>query len=350
MDTVPPVAPSRRRPRKRIIVAVVGAIFALATFAYFLPQIADYRDVWEVLKGLSWTWIAALIAATALNLATFAPPWQIALPGLRFRPAFVVTQVSTALSLVVPGGAAVGIASSYGILRRWGFRGRDIGRGVTLVSLWNQFANLSYPVLAVFLLAVEGSSSAVLATAAFVGAAVLGIAVAALGAVLASRRAAAGIGELAAQLSDWALGKFRRGPVAWGGESFERFRLEAADLLRRRWHLLTLATYAGTLTVFLVLLVSLRAFDVPGSEVTVVEAFAAWSLARLLGTIPITPGGIGVVELSLTATLVGFGGSNASVVAAVLVYRFLTMVPTILLGLLAAPSLKRAARRETVSA
>jgi putative heme transporter len=349
VNGAPPTPPRRRRPRKRVVVAVLGAAFALATFAYFLPQIADYRDVWGVLKGLSWPWIAALAAATLLNLATFAPPWQVALPGLAFRSAFVLTQVSTALSLVLPGGAAVGIAGSYGILRRWAFRGRDIGRAVTLVSLWNQFANLSYPVVAVFLLAVTGGSSAVVATAAFVGAAVLGVAVAALGAVLASRRAAAGIGELAAQLSDWALRKFGRGPVAWGGESFEQFRLEAAELLRRRWHVLTLATYAGTLTVFLVLLVSLRALDVPGSEVSVIEAFAAWSLARLLGTIPITPGGIGVVELSLTGALVAFGGSNAEVVAAVLVYRFLTMVPTILVGLAAAPSLNRPARRETVS-
>jgi uncharacterized membrane protein YbhN (UPF0104 family) len=349
VDPAPPRPAPRRRPRKRVLVAALGAVFALATFAYVLPKIADYRDVWGVLKGLSWPWIAALAGATLLNLATFAPPWQVALPGLRFRAAFMLTQVSTALSLVVPGGAAVGIAGSYGILRRWGFRGRDIGRAVTLVSLWSQFANLSYPVVAVFLLAVEGSSSAVLATAAFVGAAVLGIAVAALGAVLASRRAAAGIGELAAQLADWALGKFRRGPVVWGGETFERFRSEAVDLLRRRWHVLTLATYAGTLTVFLVLLVSLRAFGVTESEVSVIEALAAWSLARLLGTIPITPGGIGVVELSLTATLVGFGGSNAEVVAAVLVYRFLTIVPTLVLGLLATPSLKHAARRETVS-
>ena len=53
------------------------------------------------------------------------------------------------------------------------------------------------------------------------------------------------------------------------------------------------------------------------------------------GSIPITPGGIGVVELSLTATLIGFGGNNAGVVAAVLVYRFLTMVPTLVVGLIA---------------
>ena len=66
------------------------------------------------------------------------------------------------------------------------------------------------------------------------------------------------------------------------------------------------------------------------------EAFAAWSLARILGSIPITPGGIGVVELSLTAALIGFGGNNAGVVAAVLVYRFLTIVPSLVLGMVAA--------------
>jgi uncharacterized membrane protein YbhN (UPF0104 family) len=328
---------------------VLGAALALATFAYFLPQIADYRDVWGVLKTLSWPWAAALAAATILNLVTFAPPWQVVLPGLSFRAAFLLTQVSTALSIVMPAGAAVGIAGSYGILRRWHFPGRDIGRAVTLVSLWNQFANLSYPVIALFLLAVTGGSTPVLATAAFIGAAVLGVALAALGAVLASQRTAIGIGDLTARITNWTLAKIGRAPVVWGGPTFDRFRAEAADLLRRRWHVLTLTTYAGTLTVFLVFLVSLRAFDVTGSEVSLAEAFAAWSLARLLGTVPITPGGLGVVELGLTGALVGFGGGNVGVVAAVLVYRFLTMVPTIVLGLAATPVLKRWAPRESVA-
>jgi uncharacterized membrane protein YbhN (UPF0104 family) len=350
VDGRPEHAPSTRRSRRRLLAGLLAALFVLATFAYFLPKIADYRDVWDVLQGLSWQWAIALAGVTVLNLLTFAPPWLAALPGISFRQAFALTQMATALALVVPGGAAVGIAGSYGILRRWGFPRRAIGRAVTLVSLWNQFANLSYPIIAIFLLTVEGGDSPLLATAAFVGAAVLGIAVAALAAVLASERAATDIGDLAARMLTWARAKLGRHPVTWGGPSFERFRAEAVDLLARRWHVLTLATYAGTLTVFLVLLVALRALGVPASEVTVVEAFAAWSLARLLGTIPITPGGIGVIELSLTAALVGFGGNNAGVVAAVLVYRFLTMVPTIALGLAATSLLNREARRGTVSA
>jgi putative heme transporter len=330
-----------RRPWQRIVFAAFGLVLIVATFGYFLPKIADYRDVWSVLKDLTWPWILALAGATILNVLTFAPPWQVALPGLRFRSALALTQLSTALSIVVPAGAAVGIASSYGVLRSWGFPSREIGRAVTLVSLWNQFANLSYPIIAVFLLALTGGNSALLATAAFIGAGVLGVAVAALAAVLATDRMADDLGELSAGGVNWALRKVGKGPVLWGGESFERFRRDSLDLLRRRWHVLTLATYLGTLTVFLVLILALRALGVPASEVSVDEAFAAWALARILGSFPITPGGVGVVELGLTGALLAFGGNNAGVVAAVLLYRFLTMVPTLVLGFLAALTLRR---------
>lgn len=144
----------------------------------------------------------------------------------------------------------------------------------------------------------------------------------------------------------WARRKLRRGPVSWGGANFERFRAEAGTFLERRWYLLTAASLVGNLTVFLVLLVSLRRMGVPASQVTLVEVFASWALVRLIASVPITPGGIGVVELGLTGALVGFGGHKAGVVAAVLVYRFLTAVPTLLFGLAAAFTWRRQRRRE----
>jgi putative heme transporter len=290
---------------------------------------------------MSWQWVVVLLAATAVNVVTFAPPWMVALPGLRFLPALELTQASTALSIVVPAGLAAGVAGSFGILRSWGFATRDITRAITLTGLWNQFLNLSYPIVAVFLLTVTGSQTALLATAAFIGVAILGIVVAGFVLVLATDGLAFGIGEVAARLANWALGKIRRGPVKWTGASFERFRDSAGELLRTRWHALTIASLCGSLSVFAVLIASLRALDVPSTEVTVVEAFAAWAFVRLLGTIPITPGSIGVVELGLTSALVGFGGNNAGVVASVLVYRFLTVVPTIFLGLITALTWRR---------
>jgi uncharacterized protein (TIRG00374 family) len=80
---------------------------------------------------------------------------------------------------------------------------------------------------------------------------------------------------------------------------------------------------------------------VSADQVSFTEAFAAWTLVRLLGSLPITPGGIGIVELGLTGALVGFGGANDAVVAAVLLYRVLTIVPTLVLGLLAGAAWRR---------
>jgi uncharacterized membrane protein YbhN (UPF0104 family) len=295
-------------------------------------------------QQLTWPWIAALLVATAVNITTFAPPWMAALPGLRFFQSLELTQASTALSLVMPAGPAVGMGVSFGMLRSWGFANRAITRALTLVGLWNQFLNLSYPIVAVFLLSAsgDGAETALLTTVAFVGVAILGVVAGGFVLALASDRLAFEVGEQAARAATWLKTKvLRRGPVPWGGASFERFRDSAGELLRRRWHVLTLASLAGSLSVFAVLLVALRALGVAADEVSTVEAFAAWSLARLLGSVPITPGGIGVVELGLTSALVAFGGANAEVVAAVLVYRFLTMVPTIALGLVAAGTWRR---------
>ena len=325
-----------RRPVRRIATIALGLAVVVATFVFVLPQIANYGDVWRVVRELSWEELAALVGVTVLNLATFPPQWVAALPGLRFRQAFVVTQASTASTYVAPGGAAVGIALSFAMLRRWGFRSRDVGLAVAINGIWNQLCALAFPVVALALLTLAGGENALLQTAALIGLGIFLFIAGSFAVGLGSASLARRVGELAARTASWVLRLVRRGPVTWNGEAFVRFRGRAIGLLRRRWHWITLGTLAGQLTVFLVLLVSLRVLDVPARKVSATEAFAAWSLVRLLASAPITPGGIGVVELGLTSALVGFGGSNAGVVAAVLVYRFLTVVPTLMLGLLAA--------------
>ena len=337
---VPPKA-RRRLSWRTALGGGLGIAVLVATFVFVLPRIANYRDVWNVVKELSWSQIGLLLAATAANLATYAPPWQAALPGLSFRKAFVLTQASTASTYVLPGGAAVGLGVSYGMLRGWGFTGRPVTLALALTGIWNQFAMLAFPVVAFALLTLSKEQNPLLQTVAFIGVAILVVAVAGFAVGLTSDRLAKWVGDTAARITTRLLRLIRRGPAKWDGESFVSFRHEAVGLLKRRWLPLTAATLAGQLTVFLVLLTSLRVFDVTAGEVTLVEAFAAWSIARLLGSLPITPGGLGIVEVGLTGALVGFGGKNAEVVAAVLVYRFLTIVPTLLLGLGAAATYRR---------
>lgn len=342
MDQSGPVAQkARSRVARRWLPAAAGLGVVVATFVFLLPQVASYQEVWDLVSDLSWEWVVVLLGATALNVATFAPPWMAALPGLGFRQALAMTQASTALSIVVPGGAAVGMAGSYGMLRSWAFAPRPVATAVTLTGVWNQLANLAFPAVALVLLLLEGGTHPLLTTAALAGFAVFVAVVTGLALALASDALARGIGDVAARIASRALHLVRRGPVAWGGAAFVRFRHEASGLVRRRWHVLTVATLAGHLTVFVVLVASLRALDVSSAEVSTIEAFASWSLVRILGIVPLTPGGIGVIELGLTGLLAGFGGDHAEAVAAVLVWRFLTVVPTLVLGLLAAATWRR---------
>jgi putative heme transporter len=341
-EPAPIAATTRQRfSWKSLAGGAVGVAVVVATFVFVLPQIADYRDVWDVVKELSWGKIALLLGATALNLATFAPPWQAALPGLSFRQAFSMTQASTASTYVLPGGAAVGAGVSYVMLRNWGFTGRPVTLALALTGIWNQFALLGFPVVALALLTLSHEQHPLLQTVALIGLAVLVLAAGCFAAALSSDRLAFRVGDTAARVAGRLLRIVHRPPPRFDGATFVAFRHEALGVLGKRWHVLTIAVLAGQLSVFVLFFVCLRVFGVSGGEVSVIEAFASWSLVRLLGSLPITPGGIGVVEVGLTSALVGFGGRNAEVVAAVLVYRFLSIVPTLVLGLGAGATFRR---------
>jgi uncharacterized protein (TIRG00374 family) len=321
------------RATRNLLFGALGLAIVVVTFAVVLPRIASYSDVWDAVRTLDRGWLLALVATVVVNIVTYAPPWMIALPGLRFRQALPFTQASTAFTYIAPGGGIVGMAGSYGLLRMWGFASNDVARAVTVTGIWNQLANLLLPVIAVMLLGIEGSRDALLTTAAVIGASVFTVVVGVLALVLWTDSLARAVGDLAERLLSRLLAGVHKGPVSGWPDAFVRFRRETVDLIRRRWALLTAAAIAGNLAVFLVLLVSLRAVGTDSSEVTAIEAFAGWSLARALQLIPLTPGGVGPVELGLTAILVGFGGPNAEVVAAVLIYRAFTVLPTLVLGL-----------------
>src|SRR6187431_2330597 len=155
---------------RNLLFGALGLVVVFVTFAVVLPRIASYRDVWEAVRTLDETWLLALGVTVVLNIVTYAPPWMLALPGLRFRQALPFTQASTAFTYIAPGGGIVGMAGSYGLLRMWGFASNDVARAVTVTGVWNQLANLLLPVVAVLLLALDEERSALLTTVAVIGA------------------------------------------------------------------------------------------------------------------------------------------------------------------------------------
>lgn len=325
-------APARASRLRRIVGVAFGLVVIVVVFAVVLPRIANYSDVWAVLTGLSAAALLALAVATTINVATYGPPWMAALPGLHYRQSMVLTQTSTALSMALPGGDAVGIAAAYAMLRQWGFRRQSVATAVVVTGLWNQIVNVTLPLAALVLLVLSGGSSPVLVTAGLIGMAVIVVLVGVLILGLRSEQQAYAVGDRAERVANWVLPLFRRPPRTGWGASFAEFRSGAIELIAARWAWITITSFVGHLAVFGVLLVSLRATGVGADQVSLVEALAAWGLVRLLTAVPITPGGVGIVELGLSTALVGFGASNAEAVAAVLLYRILTTLPTLVLG------------------
>jgi putative heme transporter len=321
-----------KRFLRRYAAGLVGVAVVAGVFGFVLPRIASYRDVLDVIARLSWQDAAALVLATILNIATFPPPWMAALPRLGFRRALVLTQASTATASVFPGGEAVGMGFTFAMLRGWGYRRSAIIATVAVLSGLNVIAKVVLPAAALTGLLLTGRENVLLALLTLAGSIAIGVLLGATGVALRSEPSTRALGD---RLDRWR----RRLPLLrrWSSEltlaeRLARFRAATFALLRRSWAWLIVWTLAGHLTVFVVLLVALRAVGVPGSEVAVIEAFAAWALTRLLTAVPITPGGLGIVELGLTGALVAAGGSNDNVVAAVLLYRLLTWLPPIAIG------------------
>lgn len=100
----------------------------------------------------------------------------------------------------------------------------------------------------------------------------------------------------------------------------------------RHWTLALAAALTNWLTDLLCLYAVTRAFGLP---VDLVAIAAVYLTVQIVRQIPLTPGGIGVIELSLLAGLISAGAGDAEAAAAVLVYRLLScwlIIPVGLLG------------------
>jgi putative heme transporter len=237
------------------------------------------------------------------------------------------------VSNTVIGGAAIALGLTYAMNSSWGFSRSRTSVALLVSGLWNNFAKLALPVLALVLLAFSSTLTAGRVIAGLLGVAALTAAVVALGLLLRSEAAAARIGTGAARVATALRRGFGRGPVAGWDRATTKFRARTILLLRARWHWITLATLVSHLSLFLLLLLALRFAGVGADQVGIAEALAVFAFARLLTAVPFTPGGLGVIELALITGLAAAGGPRADVAAAVLIYRALTFVLPIPVGL-----------------
>jgi uncharacterized protein (TIRG00374 family) len=281
---------------------------------------------------LTWLEVVTLGALALWNQATYVLVEMAARPGLTPIQALTITQTSTAIANTLPGGAAIGAGLQSAMYVTYGFRPADIAISMAVTGTWNTFVKLGMPLVALLLLALGGAAGGPLVAAALLGVGILGAAVVVFALILRSERGALAMGHRLTPLINLMARLARKAPREDWADATAGFRRRTVALLRARWAHVTIATIVSHLTLFFVLLLSLRHLGVSNAEVPWEEVLAAFAFVRLLSAIPITPGGLGVVELGLVAALAAAGGDEASVVAAVLIFRLVTFVLPIPFG------------------
>jgi len=331
--------------------ALIAAIFGLA-----LPRIASYRSVWASMQAMTWPHVLLIGIAATVSMISFWFAICAVLPSLRLREAAAVNLGSSAVANTLPAGGALAMGISWKMLSSWGVSTADYVLYTLVSGVWNVFARLSLPILALLALLTVRPPGAPLIAAAAAGLAFLVAAAAGLSLLLCNERFACRAGQAVQRMSAVAARLARREPPLRVAESVSGFRDRARSLVGTRGWRITATTVASHVLLWLVLLACLRGCGLSQAEVSWQVSLAAFAFVRLLTVLPLTPGGVGITELGLVGVLAAGTGHpvSARVTAAVLLYRAVTYLPPIPLGAVAylvwqhVPRLTGAGRPEPV--
>jgi len=321
------------RPTKRALVRFwrpfrIVAGFALLGVAcwYIAGKSSELAGAGAFLTQLRWYWLVlAGIAELGSYLATAALDRTLLLAGQtspRLGRLTLITFAGSAVQSVLPMGTA--FAGVYNF-RQFGLIGADEVLAGWVVIAAGAVAFAALAALAGIGLALAASTAS---TFDLVGAiiAVIFLAVVAVAAWHQRVR----LYPLVTKAASSVERRLKRpagtvtGPAEKGLE-----RMRAVAPTSRQW---SVAFAWGSASWLADCTCLVFAFAAVGTGVPWQGLLLAYCGAQLAVNLPITPGGLGVVEGSLTIALVAFGGGQAATVAVVLVYRVISFWVPIPIG------------------
>ena len=325
----------RRRSGREIFRTAGSVALTAAIFGFAVPHFASYRSAWASMHAMTW---AQTLLIAAVAIASMISTWIMicsVLPSIRLREAAVVNLSSNAVANTLPAGGVLAMGVSWAMLSSWGVSTAEYVLYTLVSGIWNVFARLGLPVLALLVLVTVARPGAGLVAAAVVGLALLAAMAAGLSLLMRSESFAVRAGRALQPALAIACRVVRR-PASFDiPGSLLGFRDRAGALIAARGWRITAATAASNLTLWLVLLACLRGIGLSQAQVPWQVSLAAFAFVRLLTVLPITPGGLGITELGLIAILTAGHRDGAQVTAAVLLYRAVTYLPPIPLGAIA---------------
>ena len=335
----------QRFPRwLRLLLAAATVAAVVLTLRGKLP---DAGDLLAALRTANPFWLVAAACAEAFSLRAFARQQRRLLRAFgvptSMHRAMALTVSRSAIAIGLPAGSAVSSGFAYRQFRAWG-ASRQTATTVMILSGVLSFAGLAMLYLAGTAAHLLGRLGDVVrdhsdeAGALGVLAAVISVAV--IGSLLTREHAAAPAvltDDAAPTPGGWLVGKIA--PV--------REALRAAGSVPwRHWHVALLCAVLSWVADLACLLAATHAFHLPFGFVDLAAPYLAIQLIR---QVPVTPGGIGLIEASLLTALVSAGAAQAPAAAAVLGYRLFSYWLILPAGLFAWLSIRRADRRWRVA-
>ncbi len=319
--------------KQQIIATVLTVLILLIMVVVVLPQLGDYDQAWAAIQSME-AWELGLIALATVGLIIiYVFPYIAALPGLKYKPAFVTRQTSFMISNVVPGGGAFGLAAQFGMLTSYGYKPAPVTSVIGITSVWNTLVTLSLPVIGLVLLTATGQSNAEATTVTLIAAAAVIVMIVLLTLILRSEEFARKLGRWTNAIVEWGAGVIKKDVDFDAVDAVVEFRASIVDVVRQRWILITLANVGQQLAQFFILYLAVIAlqggFDGP---ISIMEAFVAFSFGRLATFIPVPPGGLGTTDAIITSILTSFGLPNNDALAATMIWRAATYFPQVIIG------------------
>jgi uncharacterized protein (TIRG00374 family) len=332
--------PSRQRRTWWLIVRyVLGLGVGILLLSLLVGKRGELTAALRHADHLNPAWALGAVAAEALSIVGYGFLQQRVLhwsgAELSLASLTLVSMANNAIAYTVPGEPAVSSAYRYRFFRRHGASGASSGWTI-LTILIAQAIGMSLLLLVGVLIALAGNTGVQAR-----GTVVVGLFVVVLAGALLVRR------DLLLRFLGSAVRVCRRLTGHPRGDVLARI-----ESTLRRMHEIPLSSGAALrlvamatalwFTDFLILVCCFGAVHAPIPWSGVLLAFG---VAQIVASLPLIPGGIGIVEGSLAVILVAYGAKKVPALSVVLVYRLLTFWVVIIVGWATVGAIEWRARR-----
>jgi hypothetical protein len=326
---------------------VIRYAFGIALGVFILVLLVgkrgEFSGALHHLDHLNDGWESGAVLAEVLSIVGYGYLQQKVLQWsgaeLSLSALTLVSLANNAIAYTVPGEPAVSSAYRYRFFRRRGASGASAGWTI-LTILIAQAIGMSLLLLIGVLIALTGNTGVQARGTVLVGLFVVLIA----GAFLIRRDLLLRFLGLLVRLCQRITGH-PRGDVMRRIESTLQRMREIPLSNVKAVALVAMATVLW-LTDFLVLLCCFGAVHAPIPWSGVLLAFG---VSQIVASLPLIPGGLGIVEGSLAVILVAYGAKKVPALAVVLIYRLLTFWAVIIVGWISIAVIEWRVRRESTS-